>query len=247
MVAQDCDQNGGGIQRRRRVRVGMASFASQRPIARISASGSAKLWLLTCDRRHPHAISAEYARVPQPRERQAPITQLATKRRDPRRDRRQPGGETGQKWCDVSVTLGRAVCTHRMRLDGSHWRLGNGGCRQRMYDAGYRSRRTRKRRSTCISTGPCGRSAALSAGRHAGALPPFHFRSGGCQVQAGLLFSGVATPCFQEKAATVHGWTRGPGCPCRGSAVPSNATDRMIKLLEPPHAFVLLCKLTSAV
>ncbi len=39
------DQNGGGIRRRHRVPVGMASFASQRPIARIVASGSAKLWL----------------------------------------------------------------------------------------------------------------------------------------------------------------------------------------------------------
>ena len=160
VATQEYDENGGGIRRRRRVPVGMASVASQGPIARIAASGSAKLGLLTCDRRHHRAISAEYARFPPPRERQAPITQLATKRRDPRRDRRQPGGETGQKWCDVSVTLGRAVCTHRMRLDGSHWRLGNGGCRQRVYDAGYRSRRTRKRRSTCILAGPCGWSAA---------------------------------------------------------------------------------------
>ncbi len=127
-----------GIGRRRRAPVGMASVASQRPIARIAASGSAKLWLLTCDLRHHHAISAEYARFPRPRERQAPITQLATKHRDPRQARRQPGGETGQKGCDDILTLGRAVCTHRMRLGGSRQRLGNGGCRQRVYDAGNR-------------------------------------------------------------------------------------------------------------
>ena len=56
--------------------------------------------------------SRNIRRIPMPREQQAPITQLATKRRDPRQDRRQPGGETGQKGCDEIVTLGRAVCTH---------------------------------------------------------------------------------------------------------------------------------------
>ena len=64
VATQENDRNGGGIRRRRRVPVGMASFAAQRPIARIAASGSAKLWLLTCDRRHHRAISAEYARFP---------------------------------------------------------------------------------------------------------------------------------------------------------------------------------------
>ena len=160
VATQEYDRNGGGIRRRRRVPVGMASFAAQRPIARIAASGSAKLWLLTCDRRHHRAISAEYARFPPPRERQAPIIQLATKHRDPRQDRRQPGGETGQQGCDDIVTLGRAVCTHRMRLGGTRQRLGNGGCRQRVYDAGNRLTGGRKRRSTCISAGPSGRSAA---------------------------------------------------------------------------------------
>ncbi len=177
VAAEGYDRNGGGIRQRRRVPVGMASFASQRPIARNVASGSAKLWLLTCVRRRHPAISAEYARFPPPRERQAPITQLATKHRDPRQARRQPGGETGQKWCDVSVTLGRAVYSHRMRLGGSRQRLGNGGCRQQVYDAGNRLTGGRKRRSTCLSAGPFGRSAAESAGRHAGALPPVHLPS----------------------------------------------------------------------
>ena len=154
VATQEYDRNGGGIRRRRRVPVGMASFASQRPIARIAASGSAKLWLLTCDRRHHRAISAEYARVPPPRERQAPTTQLATKHRDPMQARRQPGGETEQKGCDDIVTLGQAVCTHRMRLGGSRQRLGNGGCRQRVYDAGNRLTGERKRRSTCTSAVP---------------------------------------------------------------------------------------------
>ena len=177
VATQEYDRNGGGIRRRRRVPVGMASVASQGPIARIAASGSAKLRLLTCDRRHHRAISAEYARFSPPRERQAPITQLATKRRDPRRDRRQPGGKTGQKGCDDIGTLGRAVCTHRMGLGGTRQRLGNGGCRQRVYDAGNRLAGGRKRRSTYISAGPSARSAAESAGRHAGALPPVHLPS----------------------------------------------------------------------
>ncbi len=164
VATEEYDRNGGGIRRRRRVPVGMASFAAQRPIARIAASGSAKLWLLTCDRRHHHAIIAEYARFSPP-ERQAPITELATKHRDPSQDRRQPGGKPPQKGCDDIVTLGRAVCTHRVRLGGSRQRLGNGGCRQRVYDAGYRSRRTRKYRSTCISA-VHGRSRQW----HAGAL-----------------------------------------------------------------------------
>ena len=43
VATQEYDRNGGGIRRRRCVPVGMASFASQRPIARIAASGSAKL------------------------------------------------------------------------------------------------------------------------------------------------------------------------------------------------------------
>ena len=178
VAAREYHRRGGGIRRHRRVPVGMASFASQRPIARIAASGSAKMRLLTCDRRHHHAISAEYARFPRPRERQAPITQLATKHRDPRQARRQPGGETRQKGSGDILTLGRAVCTHRMRLDGSRQRLGNDGCRQRVYDARYRSRRTRKRRSIYISAGPCGRPTAEAAERRLGPLSHWKGRAG---------------------------------------------------------------------
>ena len=116
---------------------------------------------------------------PTQRERQAPIIQLATKHRDPRRARRQPGGETGQKGCDDILTLVRAVCTHRIGLGGSHWRLGNGGCRQRVYDAGNRLTGGRKRRSTCISAGPSGRPAAEAAGRCLGPLPHWKRQSPG--------------------------------------------------------------------
>jgi hypothetical protein len=100
--AREYHRRGGGIRRHRRVPVGMASFASQRPIARIAASRSAKFRLLTCDRRYHPAVSAEYARFSPPRERQAPIIQLATKHMDPRQARRQPGGETRQQCCDDS-------------------------------------------------------------------------------------------------------------------------------------------------
>ena len=80
-----------------------------------------------------------------------------------RRVRRQPGGETEQRWCDVVVTQGRAVCTHGMRLGGSHRRLGNGGCRQEVHRLKYCAAKARKRRTICIAAGPCGRSTAYAA------------------------------------------------------------------------------------
>ena len=73
IAAREYDRNGGGIRRRRRVPVGMASLASQRPTARVAAGGSAKLRLLTCDRRHQHTISAKTCAVFCAHERQAPI------------------------------------------------------------------------------------------------------------------------------------------------------------------------------
>ena len=60
------------IGRRRRAPVGMASVASQRPIARVAVCGSAKFRLLTCDRRHQHTISAKTSAVFWPHERLAP-------------------------------------------------------------------------------------------------------------------------------------------------------------------------------
>ena len=76
VATQEYDRNGGGIRRRRRVPVGMASLASQRPTARVAGSGSAKLRLLTCDRRYQHTISAKPCAVFGPDERQAPIIHL---------------------------------------------------------------------------------------------------------------------------------------------------------------------------
>ena len=76
IATQEYDRNGGGIRRRRRVPVGMASLASQRPTARVAGSGSAELRLLTCDRRYQHTISAETCAVFGPCERQAPIIHL---------------------------------------------------------------------------------------------------------------------------------------------------------------------------
>ncbi len=61
-----------GIGRRRRVPVGMASVASQRPTARVAGSGSTKSGLLTCDRRSQHAISAKTCAIFWPHERQPP-------------------------------------------------------------------------------------------------------------------------------------------------------------------------------
>ena len=61
-----------GIGRRRRVPVGMASVASQRPTARVAGSGSTKFGLLTCDLWYQHAISAKTCAIFWPHERQAP-------------------------------------------------------------------------------------------------------------------------------------------------------------------------------
>ena len=76
IAAREYDRKGGGIRRRRRVPVGLASLASQRPTARAAGSGSAELRLLTCDRRYQHTISAKLCAVFGPDERQAPIIHL---------------------------------------------------------------------------------------------------------------------------------------------------------------------------
>ena len=80
IAAREYDRRDGGIRRRRRVPVGMASVASQRPTARVAAGGSAKLRLPTCDRRHPHTLSAKTCAVFYPHERQAPSIHLPTRR-----------------------------------------------------------------------------------------------------------------------------------------------------------------------
>ena len=68
-----------GIGRRRRVPVGMASVASQRPTARVAGCGSAKFRLLTCDRRHQHTISAKICAIFDRMSGRRRETRLATK------------------------------------------------------------------------------------------------------------------------------------------------------------------------
>ena len=87
-----------------------------------------------------------------------------------RRVRRQPGGETDQRWWYVMVTQGRAVCTHGMRLGGSHRRLGNGGCRQEVHQLKYCAAKARKRRTIYIPAGPRWWFTAYAAKRQRGGL-----------------------------------------------------------------------------
>ena len=105
-----------------------------------------------------------------------------------RRVRRQPGGETEQRWWYVMVTQGRAVCTHGMRLGGSHRRLGNGGCRQEVHRLKYCAAKARKRRTIYIPAGPCGRSTAYAAKRQRGALAIPSNATPRTQVQSGFFF-----------------------------------------------------------
>ena len=105
-----------------------------------------------------------------------------------RRVRRQPGGETEQGWCDDIVPQGRAVCTHGMRLGGSHRRLGNGGCRQEVHRLKYCAAKARKRRTIYIPAGPCGRSTAYAAKRQRGALAIPSNATPRTQVQSGFFF-----------------------------------------------------------
>jgi hypothetical protein len=134
-----------GIRRRHRVSTKCRLVASQWPFCCFAVadcsgrrSGSEKLWLLTCDGSHQKAMT--------PGECSKRRSSSRRRRCGFRRDFGE--GKTGRKWCRVMVTLGRAVYTHRMRLGGSRQSLRNGGCRQRVYDAGNRPTRGRKRHST---------------------------------------------------------------------------------------------------
>ena len=111
-----------------------------------------------------------------------------------RRVRRQPGGETEQRWWYVMVTQGRAVCTHGMRLGGSHRRLGNGGCRQEVHRLKYCAAKARKRRTIYIPAGPCGWSTAQAAKRQRGALATRQLATPPTQVQSGFFFSELDHP-----------------------------------------------------
>ena len=118
VAAKEYDRNGGGIRRRRRVPVGMASSASQRPIARVTVCGSAKLRLLTCDRRYQHTLSAKTCAVFGPDERQAPIIHLGDQIGRARGRRGAAEGKVRKTDADGQRTRG-APC-----LGGGHRRTG---------------------------------------------------------------------------------------------------------------------------
>ena len=119
VAAKEYDRNGGGIRRRRRVPVGMASSASQRPIARVTVCGSAKLRLLTCDRRYQHTISAKTCAVFYPHERQAPSIhpgdQIGRARdRQPSNERKAcPNGTDGQRCRGTPFSRSESGCAGR--------------------------------------------------------------------------------------------------------------------------------------
>ena len=120
MPISEYDRNGGGIRRRRRVPVGMASLASQRPTARVAGSGSAELRLPTCDRRCQHTISAEKCAVFGPHERQAPIIHLGDQIGRARGRRRAAEGKVRENGGNGQRTRGAPF------LRGGHRRRGRG-------------------------------------------------------------------------------------------------------------------------
>ena len=63
-----------------------------------------------------------------PGDRQVPIFRQESEGGVRRRIRRQPGGESGWRWCLGIEPSGRAAGMHGARFDGSHRGLGNGGC-----------------------------------------------------------------------------------------------------------------------
>ena len=70
----------------------------------------------------------DYALFLHPGGRQAPIFRQESEGGIRRRMRRQPGGESGWRWCLGMEPSGRAAGTYGARFDGSHRGLGNGGC-----------------------------------------------------------------------------------------------------------------------
>ena len=119
IASREYDRRDGGIRRRRRVPVGMASLASQRPTARVAAGGSAKLRLPTCDRRHPHTLSAKTCAVFCAHERQAPIIhpgdQIGRARdRQPSNERKAcPNGTDGQRCRGTPFSRSESGCAGR--------------------------------------------------------------------------------------------------------------------------------------
>ncbi len=102
--------------------------ASQRPIASITAGGSARFRLLTCGRSFQHAKSAKIGAIFWPHERQAPIIRPATEGGDCEAGRLADQGKGGGRryvWVPR-----RAVFAQMIRRDGSRQLPANTGCRQ---------------------------------------------------------------------------------------------------------------------
>ena len=106
----------------------MTVITSQRPIARGFASRSTGL----AGRERHYASTLEIRAITRvfrhPGGRQAPIFRQESEGGVRRRIRRQPGGESGWRWCLGMEPSVRAAGTYGARLGGSRHGLGNGGC-----------------------------------------------------------------------------------------------------------------------
>jgi hypothetical protein len=124
----ECCQIGAGRAQRRRLSVRTATLASQRSVARGFASrstdwaGRVQAYASTLE------IRAKRRELGGPADRQAPIFRQESEGGIRRRMRRQPGGESGWRWCLGMGPSGRAAGMHGARFGGPHHGLGNGGC-----------------------------------------------------------------------------------------------------------------------
>ena len=137
MPIPEYDRKGGGIRRRRRVPVGMASLASQRPTARFAGSGSAKFRLLTCDRRYQHTISAKTCAVFGPDERQAPIIHLGDQIGRARGRRRAAEGKVPETDVHSQRTRGAPFFGRGASPEGPRQLPAESGCLQRGKGEGH--------------------------------------------------------------------------------------------------------------
>ena len=164
IAAREYDRKGGGIRRRRRVLVGMASLASQRPTARVAAGGSAKLRLPTCDRRHQHTLSAKTCAVSAHMSGKRRSSTLATKLGELVADSFRTNGKRTQTMHIVDAAQAR-----RFRAASRAGRAAPATCGKRVppADEGVvkRGRASAQSRRTYSSTGPPAGFTSESAGR----------------------------------------------------------------------------------
>jgi hypothetical protein len=124
----ECCQIGAGRAQRRRLSVRTATLASQRSVARGFANRSTG-W---AGRMQAHASTLEICATMRvfrgPGDRQAPIFRQESEGGIRRRIRKQPGGESGWRWCLGMGPSGRAAGMHGARFGGPHHGLENGGC-----------------------------------------------------------------------------------------------------------------------